>query len=169
MRQRTTNVAIAAVAAVLIVALVAFAVLRSRHVGDHMHEHDEHMAEPAWDHVEEHEHETAAEETEGPVLSGEMVEGVRVVGIVARQYEFEPSTITVRQGEKIRLKVTSEDVTHGIDIEGYNIDRVLKPNKTEVIEFTADKPGRHHFHCSVYCGKGHEDMHGELVVLERRD
>ena len=81
MRQRRTSVAIAAVAGVLIVALIAFTVLRSGHDGDHMHEHDEHMTEPAGDHEdeheheaeEEHEHETGAEETERPVLAGELV------------------------------------------------------------------------------------------------
>lgn len=151
--------AIAAVAGVLIVALVAFAVLRSEHGGNHEEEHEH-------ENVEEHEHETGAEETEGLVLSGELVEGVRVVAIVARQYEFEPATIVVREGEKVRLEVTSEDVAHGIGIEGYDINVNLPPGETKVIEFQADTPGRHHFHCSIYCGTGHNEMHGELVVLE---
>lgn len=98
--------------------------------------------------------------------SGEIVDGVRVVEVKARQFEFVPATIVVRQGERVRLKVTSEDVTHGIAIEAFAVDRKLPPNETQVIELTADKLGTHHFHCSVYCGKGHSDMHGELVVIE---
>ena len=69
------------------------------------------------------------------------------------------------QGESVRLEITSEDVSHGIGIEDYDIDRQLEPGKTEVVTFTADKTGQHHFHCSVYCGAGHNDMHGTLVVL----
>lgn len=100
-----------------------------------------------------------------PELSGDLVNGVRVVDVAARKFEFAPATIVVRQGENVRLRVTSEDVTHGIGIEAYGIDRKLEPDSTETIEFTADRPGRHHFHCSVYCGTGHGDMHGELRVL----
>jgi len=98
--------------------------------------------------------------------SGEMINGVRVIEVRAMKFEFEPATIIVGQSEKVRLKVTSQDVTHGIGIEAFDIDRKLEPGKPETIEFTADRPGRHHFHCTVYCGAGHGDMHGELVVLE---
>jgi len=145
--------------------------------GEHAHEVAAHhagaeegagqAAEPAAHHGHEHPPAAPAGEAPQPGVSGEFVEGVRVVEVVARQFEFEPSTITVKQGEKVRLKVTSKDVTHGIGIEGYDIDQVLESDTPVVIEFTADKPGRHHFHCSVYCGKGHNDMHGELVVLEQ--
>jgi nitrosocyanin len=99
--------------------------------------------------------------------SGELVDGVRVVEVAARKFEFDPATIVVREGERVRLKVTSKDVTHGIGIEAYNIDRKLEPGRSETIEFTADKAGRHHFYCTVYCGSGHGDMHGLLVVLDR--
>ena len=58
---------------------------------------------------------------------------------------------------------------HGIGIEGYDINRKLPPNETQVIEFTAGKPGKHPFHCSVYCGKGHADMQGELVIVASGD
>ena len=97
--------------------------------------------------------------------SGQLVDGVRVVEVAARKFEFTPANIVVREGERVRLQVTSEDVTHGIGIEAYDIDRKLEPDQTETIEFTADKPGRHHFHCTVYCGPGHDEMHGELTVL----
>ena len=155
--------------------------------GEPAEEHGEHMEEPAHEEAagEHHEamedaghaeaahergHEAVAEEeTDNAEPSGKVVDGVRVVAVTARQFEFDPSTIVVRQGEKVRLEVTSEDVTHGIGIEAYDIDQLLPPGETKEIEFTADKTGTHHFHCSIYCGKGHNEMHGELIVLERRD
>ncbi len=38
----------------------------------------------------------------------------REIKILARKFEFQPSTITVRKGEPVKLAVTSEDVDHGI-------------------------------------------------------
>ena len=58
-------------------------------------------------------------------------------------------------------------MTHSIKIEKYEIDRKPEPNKTEIIKFTADKPGQFRFRCSVFCGLGHTGMKGELIVLEQ--
>jgi len=96
--------------------------------------------------------------------SGTLQDGIRVVEVKARQFEFEPSTIVVKQGEKVRLKVTSQDVAHGFAVEDLEINRELPPNETQQIEFKAEDAGRHHFHCSVYCGEGHDEMHGQLVI-----
>lgn len=101
----------------------------------------------------------------GLELSGELVDGTRIVKMKAQRFEFSPSKVVVKAGEKVRFEVRSEDVVHGIEIEGLGISRELKPGKMEVITFATDKPGSYHFHCSVYCGKGHDQMHGELVVL----
>ena len=98
--------------------------------------------------------------------SGVLKDDRRIVKMKARRFEFEPDRIVVKKDETVRLEVTSEDVTQGINIEGYDINRELKPDRTETINFTADKKGQFHFHCSVYCGKGHSDMHGELIVIE---
>jgi len=97
--------------------------------------------------------------------TGRVQDGVRTIEMQARQFEFVPSTVVVREGETVRLEVTSQDVTHGLAVEAYDIDKRLPPHETVTVEFTADQPGRRHFHCSVFCGAGHERMHGTLVVL----
>ncbi len=99
--------------------------------------------------------------------SGTLENGVRVVKVTARQYEFDPSEVVVNQGDQVRLEVTATDVEHGLAIADYDIDRKLEPGKTETIEFVADKAGSHPFHCSVYCGSGHREMTGNLIVLPR--
>jgi cytochrome c oxidase subunit 2 len=35
------------------------------------------------------------------------------------------------------------------------------------VRFTPDKVGRFNFHCDLFCGSGHEDMMGTLIVVER--
>lgn len=158
------------VAILIIAVLLLFGCDRS---ADYHHEtghgNDHHMEEEEMGHHHEEGHfggPAGESHSEDPGPTGKLVDGVRVIEMKARKFEFDPAKVVVRSGEKVRLKVTSEDVKHGIDIEGYEIDRDLKPGETEIIEFTAGKPGNQHFHCSVYCGKGHNKMHGTLVVIE---
>ncbi len=112
-------------------------------------------------------HSTSDHQGEASELSGEIVDGVRVVTVKARRFEFDPSRIVVQKGDDVRLEITSEDVTHGFALEDFDIDRRLEPGKTEKISFQVEKTDQHHFHCPVYCGEGHDKMHGELIVLDR--
>ena len=90
----------------------------------------------------------------------------REIKITARRFEFSPKTITVRKGERVRLVVTSEDVDHGFALKEFDIDQEIKAKQTKVIEFTPNREGRFQFSCSVFCGDGHNDMAGELIVTE---
>lgn len=84
--------------------------------------------------------------------------------ITAKQFSFEPSTIEVNKGDKVRLIVTSIDVPHGIKVEEYGINERLEVGKPVTIEFTADKQGSFTTFCSVFCGSGHSGMKGKLIV-----
>jgi cytochrome c oxidase subunit II len=90
--------------------------------------------------------------------------GQREINVTARRFEFTPKTITVSKGERVRLAVTSEDVDHGFAIKEFGIDMEIKAKQTRIIELTPDKEGRFRFTCSVFCGEGHGDMVGELIV-----
>lgn len=90
----------------------------------------------------------------------------REIKITARRFEFIPKTITVREGESVRLVVTSEDVDHGFALKEFDIDQEIKAKQTKVIEFTPNREGRFQFSCSVFCGEGHGDMAGELIVTK---
>jgi plastocyanin len=92
----------------------------------------------------------------------------RQITIVARKFKFDPRTISVQKGETVRLNIRSEDVDHGFAIDEFNIDRKIKAGTSTVIEFTPDREGRFRFYCSVFCGDGHPDMEGELVVTAAR-
>src|SRR5262245_32548559 len=88
----------------------------------------------------------------------------RAIRVSARRFTFTPKTITRAKGERIKLVVTSEDVDHGFAIKEFSIDQEIKAKETKVIELTPDKEGRFQFTCSVFCGDGHGDMVGELIV-----
>ncbi|HEY6046399.1 MAG TPA: DUF5777 family beta-barrel protein [Pyrinomonadaceae bacterium] len=89
------------------------------------------------------------------------------VKITARRFEFEPKTITLQKGRPTRLIITSADVTHGFLINEFNIKVRIEAKETRIVEFTPDRAGRFRFSCSVYCGDGHEEMSGELLVEEQ--
>lgn len=92
------------------------------------------------------------------------VPATKSFSITATQWAFSPNTITVKQGDTVRMRVTSLDVPHGIMIPEYDINKVLNVNETVMFDFVADKKGTFTFRCSVQCGSGHSTMTGKLVV-----
>ena len=88
------------------------------------------------------------------------------IKMTAKKYEFDPSTITVKKGEHVKLVITALDKDHGIKIEAFGINQVLKKGDPTTVEFTADKAGEFPFECSKFCGFGHGKMKGKLIVQE---
>lgn len=88
----------------------------------------------------------------------------RVIEITAKRFEFQPSQITVRQGERVVLHVKSLDVVHGFYQKALGIDATIAPSKTTVVPFTAKAPGRYVTICDHFCGSGHGNMKMTIVV-----
>ncbi len=84
--------------------------------------------------------------------------------IVAKKWEFSPSTITVSEGDTVILKIESVDVEHGFAIPTFGVSESLSPGKEVTVQFVADQKGTYSFFCNVYCGSGHSDMSGTLIV-----
>ena len=92
----------------------------------------------------------------------------REIDVVARRFAFEPARIEVAVGERVRLRVVSADGVHGLEIKKFKVKKEIPRGTTPVIiEFTASEAGEFPILCSEYCGDGHEDMQGQLVVLTR--
>lgn len=89
---------------------------------------------------------------------------VKEFTIEAKQFEFMPSTITVNEGDTVRLIVTSKDVEHGLGIPEFDVSLKVDAGKTETVEFVADKKGTYSMSCNVFCGSGHSNMKGTLIV-----
>lgn len=102
----------------------------------------------------------------GPVSAQNTTNKPVEIRVTARRFEFEPRIITVQKGQPVRLVITSTDVAHGFSIDDFNIDEDIEPKRSKIIEFTPNRIGRFRFHCSLYCGKHHDDMVGELIVEE---
>ena len=97
-------------------------------------------------------------------VSGNLENGVRVIQMRAFQFGFDPNPVIVNEGEKVKLVVTSTDVTHGFSISEFGVNVRLFPGRPSIIDFTADKSGTYTFYCNVPCGSGHSAMRGRLIV-----
>jgi len=101
--------------------------------------------------------------------------------MTAANYEFTPSSVHVKVGEAIEIRVTADDKEHGIRIKtlaqgsakddepGLKItsgsDCVkFKKHDTGTIAFTARVPGKYEFVCCKLCGFDHGKMKGEIIV-----
>jgi cytochrome c oxidase subunit 2 len=92
----------------------------------------------------------------------------KVFEVVARRFDFEPAVIEVTEGDRVRLVVRSADGPHGVEIKAFRVKKAVpraKPGDPPIIiEFVAASAGEFPILCSEYCGDGHKDMTGTLVV-----
>ena len=91
----------------------------------------------------------------------------RVIEIVAKRYEFVPASIEVTEGERVRLVVKSGDGLHGFGIKRFDVSKEIARGATVTIDFTPDAAGEFPILCTEFCGDGHEQMKGVLVVKAR--
>lgn len=92
----------------------------------------------------------------------------RTLEVVARRFAFEPSTLEVRQGERVTIVITSADGVHGIGIRKFKVNALVpRGGKPVTVEFTASEAGTFPIVCSEACGDGHTEMRGSLVVVAK--
>ena len=90
----------------------------------------------------------------------------RVIHITAKKFEFSPDSITLKKGEPVVFEISSEDRKHGFNLRAFGIRSDVLPGKVSRVRFTPDKTGKFTFSCDVFCGEGHEEMTGTVVVTE---
>jgi heme/copper-type cytochrome/quinol oxidase subunit 2 len=88
----------------------------------------------------------------------------RHVNVSARTFEFNPSIVRVNRGDTVLIKLQSEDVVHGLYVDGYGVSTQAEPGRPGELRFVADRAGAFHFRCAVPCGNLHPFMIGKLVV-----
>jgi heme/copper-type cytochrome/quinol oxidase subunit 2 len=91
---------------------------------------------------------------------------VHEVPVLAGKFAFDPPTIQVTTGERVRLVIRSKDTTHGFSIPKLKIDvRVPKGGEPVIVELVAPPPGRFEIACSEFCGSGHGQMKAALISV----
>lgn len=73
--------------------------------------------------------------------------------------------LKVNPGEKILFKISSNDVIHGFNIPSLRITGEIEPGETYSYWIQApEKPGEYVIQCTEYCGIGHYQMKGKIIV-----
>jgi heme/copper-type cytochrome/quinol oxidase subunit 2 len=88
----------------------------------------------------------------------------RTFQIEARQFSYSPSDLNVNAGDTVTIKLVSNDVVHGLYVDGYDLSVEADPGQTKTLTFVANKRGSFRFRCNVTCGAMHPFMIGRLSV-----
>ena len=105
---------------------------------------------------------------------------VRNLKIVAKkdQWRWEPETIEVDRGDRIKLEAINEDdYDHGLAIDAFGVSRRMPARSTIHVEFVVTQLGDFPYYCSVPCGEGivdgvkrtHFDMIGVIKVRSPKE
>jgi cytochrome c oxidase subunit II len=90
----------------------------------------------------------------------------RIIKVTAQRFRFTPDEIALKSGQPAVLEITSLDFVHGFKVPDLGIRTDLIPGRVNSVAIKALAPGRYPFLCDNFCGGGHEDMNGEIVVSE---
>jgi len=96
------------------------------------------------------------------------------VYVVAKQWMFKFSypegkgsvhTLYVPAGQPIKLVMTSRDVIHDFYVPAFRVKQDIVPGLYTTMWFEAPEPGVYEILCAEFCGTGHSEMRGTVVVL----
>jgi mono/diheme cytochrome c family protein/plastocyanin len=94
-------------------------------------------------------------------------QGTVVHARMAETGGWTPENLTVKVGEPLHLRLTSDDVTHGFAIGQLDQPAVeINPGKMTDITLVFTKPGKYTFYCTRWCSLNHWRMRGTIDVTD---
>lgn len=89
---------------------------------------------------------------------------VPVVEITAKRFAFSPDKITLKKGQTVKLRLHSEDVTHGFFLRPLKLDEEIPAGETAEVVITPQEAGTFTTICDHFCGANHGNMNMTIVV-----
>lgn len=90
----------------------------------------------------------------------------KVIRITAKKFNYTPGEVKLKKGVPVILEFRTQDVLMGFNLPDFNARADIVPGKTTRLRLVPDKTGTFVFLCDVFCGSGHEEMNGKLVVVD---
>ena len=90
----------------------------------------------------------------------------RVVPIKVKRFEYSPKEVVVKKGVPVVLQLQSLDVPHGFTLPDLGVRTDVLPGQTARVRIVPQQTGRFVFRCDIFCGSGHEELEGAIVVKE---
>jgi len=88
------------------------------------------------------------------------------IELSARKFEFGQREVRVKKGQPVTLVLSGTDFVHGFSMPDFKVRTDVIPGKLTEITVTPDKAGKFHFLCDNFCGEGHDQMSGFLIVTD---
>ena len=86
------------------------------------------------------------------------------VVLLSQIWFFQPREGRLPAGATVDFVATSQDVIHGLRIQGTNVNLMLVPGQVSRATAHFPRPGEYLFLCHEYCGVGHHTMAGRIIV-----
>ena len=98
--------------------------------------------------------------------SGDKPKLAKLIKVSAHRYEFVPKELTLKKGEPVDIELSTLDVVMGFNMPDFQMRESIVPGQVAHVRFTPSKVGTFTFLCDIFCGSGHEDMNGTIIVTE---
>jgi cytochrome c oxidase subunit 2 len=90
----------------------------------------------------------------------------RVIKVVASRFKYSPGNLKIKKGQPVVFELTTADVPMGFNLPDFNVRGDIMPGKVTRLRVVPDKTGTFVFLCDLFCGSGHEEMNGKLMVVD---
>ena len=90
----------------------------------------------------------------------------KVIKISAKRFDYTPGKFTLKKGQPVIFELSSRDVMMGFNLPDFSVRADMIPEKITRVQFIPDKTGTFTFLCDIFCGTGHEEMHGSVTVVD---
>jgi cytochrome c oxidase subunit 2 len=88
------------------------------------------------------------------------------VSMLAMKFDYWPDAVTVKKGKPVVLELSALDRIHGFAVPGLGLRTDITPGPPTILRFIPEKAGVYSLHCDNFCGDGHEEMAGRIVVTD---
>ncbi len=89
---------------------------------------------------------------------------IPIIEITAKRFAFSPDKITIKKGQTVKLRLHSEDVTHGFFLRPLRLDEEIPAGETKEVTVTPQVAGTFMTICDHFCGANHGNMNMTIVV-----
>ena len=91
---------------------------------------------------------------------------VPVIQMTVKRFKYSPHEVHLKRGVPVVLEIRSLDVVHGFALPELGVRADVIPGKPARVPLRPDKTGTFTFRCDVFCGSGHEELDGSVVVTD---
>ena len=89
---------------------------------------------------------------------------MRTINVYTESWKFTPKEIRIKQGERVKLVISTLDDTHGFRVKELGISVKVFRNKPAEVEIEGKEKGEYKFDCPVPCGDRCPKMKGVIIV-----